>query len=66
MYWVLNKKTDEPFVCGSIPVLAKLTGYEKRPLSVHFSEKKETSLNDENFRIERVDLLRSERGKKNK
>lgn len=59
MYWVLDKKKDEPLIFGSIPVMEKTLDYKKRSLSIHFSEKKETSFIDENYRIERVDLIRS-------
>jgi hypothetical protein len=62
-YWFLDKEKDEPMIFGSLPAVAERTGYDKRKLSVHFSEKKEISWNDERFRIERVELNRTERKK---
>ena len=66
MYWFLNKKTDEPMVFGSLPVLSKYLGYAKndRTLSIHFSEKKKKNLITEDYRIERIELIRSERAVK--
>lgn len=68
-YWFLDKVKDEPMIFGSLPVVSKYTGIDKRKLSVHFSEKKEISWVDDKYRIERVELSRTERkksvGKKN-
>lgn len=61
MYWVLDKKKNEPLIFGSIPVMEKTLNYKKRSLSIYFSEKKETSFIDENYRIERTDLIRTVR-----
>ena len=60
-YWFLDKEKDEPMIFGSLPVLAKYIGYDKRKLSIHFSEKMEKSWIDEKYRIERVGLTRTER-----
>jgi len=61
MFWILNKETDTPYNCGSIPAVVKLTGILKSRLTENFSRKKKDSYNTDIWRIEKIDMLTSER-----
>lgn len=61
MFWILNKETDTPYNCGSVPAVVKLTGIKESRLTENFSRKKKTSYTTEVWRVEKTDMLTSTR-----
>ena len=55
-YWLLNKKSNEPKVFGSLPPLVEYTGLDYDSLQHIFSRKKETDYENYDFRICRVEI----------
>ena len=56
-----NKETDQYRLFGSLPILCENIGFDKKQeksLSYVFSQKKETSFENENFLIVKVELER--------
>jgi len=51
-YWFLNKKTNEPRIFGSLPVMCEdITELDKNSLEYHFSRLKNEEFENDNFRI---------------
>jgi len=58
-FWVLNKKTNEPFICGSIVAVNEITEINKDSLYEKFSRKKLTEFENEKWRIYKTNVIRS-------
>lgn len=63
MFWILNKKTNDPGNASSIVALSSETGIKESSLYEHFGRKKLKEFNNENYRICKVDVLKSKRNK---
>jgi len=59
MYWILNKDTMEPAICGSIKAVAKLTDIKPDSLYYQFSKKKKKEFENDKWRISKNKLIRS-------
>lgn len=57
-FWILNKKTGEPKIMGSLPLVSEYTGLKYRNLQREFSEIKRTEFENEDFRICKTPLIR--------
>jgi len=61
MFWILNKTTDQPAICGSIVSLSKDTNIKDGKLYEVFSRKKETEYITEKYRIHKVEVIKAKR-----
>jgi hypothetical protein len=61
MFWILNKKTQEPGNASSVVALSNETGVKENSLYEHFGRKKLIEFNDDNFRICKTEVLKSKR-----
>ena len=64
-YWFLNKKTKEPRIFGSLPIMCEeITELDKQSLEYHFSRLKKEEFENDIYRIVKRNLERG--GKKKK
>ena len=61
MFWILNKKTNEPGNASSVVALSTETRIKENSLYEHFGRKKLIEFNDDNFRICKTEVLKSKR-----
>ena len=58
-FWLLNKKTNTPAICGSVIAVSQLTEISKDTLYDYFSRKKVSKFENENYRIVKTSIVRS-------
>ena len=58
-FWILNKKDNTPAICGSVIAVSKLTEISKDTLYDYFSRKKVSELENENYRIVKLLIVRA-------
>lgn len=63
MFWILNKKTQEPGNASSVVALSVETGIKESSIYEHFGRKKLIEFNNDNYRICKVQVLKSKRNK---
>ncbi len=61
MFWVLNKKTNDPAICGSVVALSSETGIDVDKFYEHFGRKKKKEHNDSNYRICKLPVIKAKR-----
>jgi len=58
-FWILNKKTNTPAICGSVVAVSRFTGISKNTLYDYFSRKKVFEFENENYRIVKTLIIRA-------
>ncbi len=61
MFWILNKLTNKPAICGSIVSLSKETNIKNNSLYEIFSRKKEKDYITKKYRIHKLDIIKAKR-----
>jgi hypothetical protein len=50
-FWILNKETNTPAICGSVIAVSEYTGISKDTLYDYFSRKKASEYSNAQFRV---------------
>jgi hypothetical protein len=58
-FWILNKKTNTPAICGSVIAVSKYTGISKDTLYDYFSRNKLSEYSNDQFRVCKVSVIRA-------
>lgn len=58
-FWILNKETNTPAICGSVIAVSGYTGISKDTLYDYFSRKKVSEYSNAQFRICKVSIVRA-------
>ncbi len=58
-FWILNKKSNTPIICGSVVAVSEITEISKDTLYDYFSRKKVLEYENENYRIVKLSIVRA-------
>ena len=58
-FWILNKKNNDGAICSSIVSIMNFTGISKNTLYNYFSRKNKLEFENDNFRILKLKIIRS-------
>ncbi len=61
MFWILNKLTNKPAICGSIVSLSKETNIKNNSLYEVFSRNKKKDYTTDDYRIHKVEVIKAKR-----
>ena len=59
MFWILDKQTNTPAICGSIQAICKTTDLKPDNLYTVFGRRKLTEYENERYRIVKTDVKRA-------
>lgn len=59
MFWILNKKDNTPYICGSVQSASEVTNISANTLYNYFSRDKVLEVNIETYRICKLHVTRA-------